>query len=34
MKSAKKSRGFGGPGRSPLNDFMTGFHRSPLSTLR
>lgn len=36
LKSAKKSRGFGGPGRSPLNDFITGagFHRSPLSTLR
>ena len=35
-KSAKKSRGFGGPGRSPLNDFMNGasLHRSPLSTLR
>ena len=36
VKSAKKSRGFGGPGRSPLSDFMnsSGFHRSPLSTLR
>ena len=35
-KSAKKSRGFGGPGRSPLNDFLNGasIHRSPLSTLR
>lgn len=35
-KSAKKSRGFGGPGRSPLGDFMngSGLHRSPLSTLR
>jgi len=35
-KTAKKSRGFGGPGRSPLNDFLnsSSIHRSPLSTLR
>ena len=36
VKSSKKSRGFGGPGRSPLNDFVnsSSFQRSPLSTLR